>query len=100
MTIFSRDHELYSAREMPHAPDTARRVAARYLPRLRDISHPPHHVTNYHNFAGTLCTDQLLFRATLKKAVLKKHRPDSGSETHALAIHCSVTPTLDPVKLP
>jgi hypothetical protein len=34
-----------------------------------------------------LCIDQLLFRVALKKAVLKKHKPDSGSETHALTVH-------------
>jgi hypothetical protein len=57
-------------------------------------------IRSYGTFAGTICTDQLLFCAALKKAVLKKHRPDSGSETHEVAIHCSVTPTLGPAKVP
>jgi hypothetical protein len=44
--------------------------------------------------------DQLLFRDALKKAVLKKHKPESGPETFALSVNCSVTPNSTPAKLP
>jgi hypothetical protein len=34
----------------------------------------------------------LLFCDALKKAVLKKHKPESGPETFTLNVNCSVTP--------
>jgi hypothetical protein len=39
-------------------------------------------------------------RDALKKAVLKKHKLESGPETFALTVNCSVTPNSTPAKLP
>jgi hypothetical protein len=53
-----------------------------------------------YRFAGVLCTDQLLFCAAPKMAVLKNLGQDSGSETQVLAIHCSVALTFGRANLP
>jgi phenolic acid decarboxylase len=52
------------------------------------------------NVTGVFCTDQLLFRVTLKNAVLKTYKLDPGPETCALGVNCSMPHTLDPTKLP